>query len=362
LKKLIETEEQPKRAFLISLKGTNTDEAFSAGELASLAETLGFQIAARETAAVKNLKPRYLLGTGKAAELAKKAGETGADCIVFDRDISPSQQRNWEDLAGIPVVDRQELIIQIFASRAQTREAVVQVELARLAWSLPRLQHRYIDLSRQRGGSYGTRGAGETKLETDRRKVEQEIRGLRRQLEDIRRQRNIQQKQRTRQGIPLCAIVGYTNAGKSSLLNKFTGASVFVENTLFATLDTTTRRFENGGRPFLLSDTVGFIRNLPHSLIDAFHSTLEEVSRADILIHVLDVSDPEADVCYETTCRVLQELGAEKIPVILALNKTDLLGADELEAVCSRRPGSIPISVKESLGLDKLLAAINAKI
>jgi GTP-binding protein HflX len=328
----------------------NREEAESlARELAGLAGALGLEIAAQEIIPVRERSPKYGMGTGKAQELAERAAELEADCFVFDWNPSPSQQRNWETLTGIPAVDRQELIIRIFADRALTREAELQVRLAELNYALPRLSHKYIDLSRQRGGRYGTRGSGETRLETDRRQVEQRIYRLRQELEEVRRQREIQRKQRERQDIPVCALVGYTNAGKSSLLNTLTGAGVPVEDKLFVTLDAVSRRFEpQKGFPVLLVDTVGFIRKLPHALVDAFHSTLEEAVRADLLIHVLDAADPDIHRYYETTISVLEELGAGRLPRIDVLNKIDRLETFPAESglpdLLSRYPGAIPLS------------------
>ncbi|MDR2019793.1 MAG: GTPase HflX [Treponema sp.] len=380
--KIYETEEKPKRVFLVSLYDTKAgrrpgslspvagsrEEAESlAKELAALAGTLGLEIAAQEIIPARERPPKYGLGTGRVQELAERAAELEADCFVFDWDPSPSQQRNWETLTGLPAVDRQELIIRIFADRALTREAELQVRLAELNYALPRLSHRYIDLSRQRGGRYGTRGSGETRLETDRRQVEQRIYRLRQELEEVRRQREIQRKQRERQDIPVCALVGYTNAGKSSLLNALTGAEVPVEDKFFVTLDAVSRRFEPlKGFPVLLVDTVGFIRKLPHTLVDAFHSTLEEAVRADLLIHVLDAVDPDIHRHYETTVSVLEELGAGRIPRIDVLNKIDRPEASSTEsglaALLGRYPGAIPLSalapVSGQGGLEELRARI----
>jgi GTP-binding protein HflX len=359
--KLYETEEQQKYALLVSLN----KEEDSAKELRGLAETLELGISAHEIINVRERQPKFGMGSGKAAELAEKAAALHADCIVFDWDISPSQQRNWEELVGIPVLDRQELIIQIFSARAATREADLQVQLAELHYRLPRLAHKYIDLSRQRGGRYGTKGSGETRLETDRRKIEQRIHKLEKEIEGVSKQRQIQRRQRERQGLPVCAIVGYTNAGKSSLLNALTGACVQVEDKLFATLDATTRRFEpSPGTPVLLTDTVGFIRRLPHSLIKAFRSTLEEAAHSNLLIHVLDASDTAAEECYKTTISVLAELGAGEIPVITALNKIDKLDdtARDTAQIESKFPDSVMISAKSGYGLDELKRRIAAKV
>jgi GTP-binding protein HflX len=362
MKETTDLEKKAPRAFLVSVydagpegRITGIEAESLAGEFGSLADTLGLDAAARETVYVREKHSRFGMGMGKAGELAEKAAALEAECMVFDWELSPAQQRNWEDLAGIPVIDRQELIIRIFAGRARTREAELQAALAELRYSLPRLQHKYIDLNRQRGGRYGTRGSGETRLETDRRLVEQKIHRLEKELEELRRQRDVQRRQRVRQGIPVCALVGYTNAGKSSLLNALTGAGVLAEDKLFATLDSTSRRLElPGGIPVLLTDTVGFIRRLPHFLIEAFKSTLEEAATADLLIHVLDASDPAMDRYYETTLSVLRELGADHIPAILALNKTDR--REDGEAFEDLRyAGGIPISAVTGRGFPELL-------
>jgi GTP-binding protein HflX len=331
------------------------ESASLTGELAALAGTLALEIAGQETVRIREHHARYGLGTGKVDELAAKVAELGVDCLVFDTEITPSQQRNWEKLIGISVVDRQELIIKIFSSRARTREAELQVALAELSYSLPRLSHKYIDLSRQRGGRYGTKGSGETRLETDRRLVLGRIRQLERELDEVRKQRAVQRQKRQKAAVPVCALVGYTNAGKSSLLNALTGADAFVEDKLFATLDPTSRRLDAGdGHPVILTDTVGFIRRLPHALVDAFRSTLEEASQADLLVHVLDASDNEADRYYAATMTVLRELGADKLPLIVALNKIDRLSPEEREAVTLRYPGSVAVSAKAKTGLDEL--------
>jgi GTP-binding protein HflX len=266
------------------------------------------------------------------------------------------------------VVDRQELIIRIFASRARTREAELQAELAELLYALPRLSHKYIDLARQRGGRYGTRGAGETRLETDRRLIEQRIGALKTALRGLRKNRQVQRKQRERRGVPVCALVGYTNAGKSSLHRALTGSAVYVEDKLFATLDPSARRTRSpNGKTLILVDTVGFIRRLPHNLVEAFRSTLEEAVQADMLIHVLDISDPAAGEHGETVHSVLRELGAEKIPLITVYNKADLLDGDIPESLGAslKHPDfggpaaeAIPVSARKKEGLDALWALI----
>ena len=355
-----EINKQQNRALLVSL----SKEENAARELRGLAETLELEILGHEIVRVRDRQPQFGMGSGKAQELAEKAAQLEADLLVFDWDPSPSQQRNWENLTGLPVLDRQELIIKIFAARAATREAELQVQLAELHYRLPRLAHKYIDLSRQRGGRYGTRGAGETRLETDRRAVEQRIHKLEKQIEAVAKQRQVQRRQRERQGLPVCALVGYTNAGKSSLLNALTGSAALVEDKLFATLDPTTRRFEPApGMTALLTDTVGFIRRLPHSLVKAFRSTLEEAAYASLLIHVLDASDTNIENCCQTTISVLSDLGAGEIPVVTVLNKTDKLEDPALiEALLARFSGSVAVSARNGNGLDDLKSHIAQKI
>jgi len=366
MQKLYETKEKPKKAFLVSIITGKPNDDAKGGELEGLAKTLELEIAAHEKIRVREKTAKFGMGSGKAEELSNKAKEMQVDLLVFDWNPSPSQQRNWEELSGLPVVDRQELIIRIFAQRTITREAELQVRLAELLYFLPRLTHKYVDLSRQRGGRYGTKGAGETKLETDRRKIEKQINLLEKEIEQVRKQRKTQRGQRKRNEMKVCAIVGYTNAGKSSLLNVLTGADVLAEDKLFCTLDAVTRRFQPvPGVTVLLTDTVGFIRSLPHSLIKAFHSTLEEAALADILIHILDASDPDIESNYETTINVLRELSDTKganaletssidIPTITVLNKIDRLSNSDIEELQNRFPGSVAVSIKNGIGLDML--------
>lgn len=319
-------EEKKARALLIGApnKGKGSKPDAKPEELEGLVKTLGMETAGIIVLNRIEPTPAYGIGTGKTKEIAAKAKELFADCIIFDWEIDPTKQRNWEKLCSIPVFDRNEVILRIFASRAQTKEAVLQVELARLTYSLPRLSHMYGDLARQRGGSYGSKGSGETQLELDRRQTEDKIVQIKKELEQVTQTRRTQRKQRERNSFRNCALVGYTNAGKSSLLNALTGADVFVENKLFATLDPTTRKFSLGeGSTILLTDTVGFISNLPHTLINAFRSTLEEASFADLLLIVVDASDPECRKQYEQVVKVLGEIGADKIPRLILLNKWD---------------------------------------
>jgi len=353
--KLYETQDKPKKAFLVSVMEGNPGDEPRAAELTGLCETLELDIIACEKIRVREKTSRFGMGSGKAQELSNKAKELSADLMVFDFNPSPSQQRNWEEIAEIPVIDRQELIIRIFADRAVTREAELQVKLAELSYFLPRLTHKYIDLSRQRGGRYGTKGAGETKLETDRRKIEKRINQLEKEIEKVKGQRQLKRRQREKTNIPVCAIVGYTNSGKSSLLNALTGANVLAEDKLFATLDAVTRRLQlTDEKAVLLTDTVGFIRNLPHSLIKAFRSTLEEAALADILIHILDASAQDIESNHETTITVLGELGVKEIPVITVLNKIDMIDNSALEELQNRFSGCVSVSVKNKLNLDIL--------
>ncbi len=328
-------------------------------ELTSLVDTMGLGVVDGVTAPVKSPKSRYFFGTGKAAEIAELAEELEVDCIIFDQDLSPSQQRNWEALADRCVIDRHEVILDIFASRASTREAVLQVGLARMEYSLPRLTRAWTHLSRQRGGSRGTRGEGETQLEVDRRIVLRKIARMKEELAHVRRNRNTMRKQREAIPVPTAAIVGYTNAGKSSLLKRLTGADVLVEDKLFATLDPTTRRIKlEGGNELLLTDTVGFIRKLPHDLVDAFKSTLEETVLADFLLHILDASSPELAEHMRVTRQVLKEIGAGEKPVLTCFNKIDLLPEEEQNALSLQYPDAVMFSVHSGAGLDTLPQAL----
>jgi len=328
-------------------------------ELAGLAKTLGLEVVDTMSVKLRDKTASLLLGTGKADEVVAAAKAAGVDSIIFDHALSPSQQRNWEELSGKKVYDRSELIIKIFSSRALTKEASLQVELARLEFSLPRLAHSYEDLSRQRGGRYGTKGSGEQKIELDRRSIERRIHDINEEMKDVRKSRDVQRKRRERIDVPRAAIVGYTNAGKSSLLNALTNASVLAEDKLFATLDPTTRKLIlKSGATLLMTDTVGFVRNLPHNLVDAFKATLEEASSADLLIHVADASDPEVEIHMATTEKVLSEIGAGSLPRILVLNKIDIADPAALEHWKRIHPEGLAISVKSGQGLDQLISVI----
>jgi len=333
------------------------DEAVSLlDELGELVTTLGLPIAGRELVQHREMHARYLIGSGKAEAIAERAKAEKLAGIVFDHDLSPSQQRNWEQLAGMPVIDRQKVILDIFAARARTREARLQIELAQLEYSLPRLTRAWSHLGGQ-GGGIGGRGEGESQLEQDRRRSWKAMDRLKKELKEIRSARATQRKDRQRTPVPNCAIVGYTNSGKSSLLRRLTGAEVLVEDKLFATLDTTTRKVAlPSNRPLLLTDTVGFVRKLPHRLVEAFKATLEEATQADFLIHLLDASAPKVVEFHQTTVDVLEELGAAGRPVIVVFNKVDKVADPAvLHRLRVHFPGAIFISVHTGEGIPALL-------
>ncbi len=343
-----EEAERVPRALLVGEPGNDLQE------LKGLVLTLGMDIVQRLTLNRLEVQPQYGMGSGKAQEINELAHSIKADCIIFDFNIEPRKQRNWEELTGLSCFDRQEVIIRIFASRAQTKEASLQVELARLQYSLPRLQHLKNSYNRQRGGAVGNRGSGETQLELDQRQIREKIASIKHDLAEVELNRETQRKQRDKQ--PSCALVGYTNAGKSSLLNALTGADVFVENKLFATLDPITRKLPlNDSAGVLITDTVGFISNLPHHLVDAFKSTLEEACDADLLLLVLDASDENAMFQYETVCDVLDDIGASDNPRLILLNKIDK--GDEkgtLTALRHKFPDAICVSAKDQTGFLEL--------
>ena len=335
-------------------------------ELSELVETLGINIVKKGLVFVREKKPKLLLGSGKAQEIKEIVKENNCDVLVFDETLSPSQQRNWEaELGNILVIDRQEIIIDIFAMRARTQEANLQVELARLNYNLPRLQKAWSHLGRQRGGGGVTqRGEGEAQLELDQRMVRNRISAVKKELNQVIQIRKTQRKKRIRIPLPSAAIVGYTNAGKSSLLNILTNSKIFVQDQLFATLDPTTRRLLLPSKKVvLLSDTVGFIRKLPHDLVDAFKATLEEALIADFLIHVLDASSPSAIDHYETTLSVLKSLGAGEKKMIVVLNKMDLIPSPVAKKTQKLQfPNAFAISVKENQGIDDLQRAIDSEL
>lgn len=356
----IEEEKNRKvRAFLVSEPGNNLCE------LKGLTDTLGLETAGTLTLTRLEIQPAYGMGKGKAQEIVDLAKKSEADCIIFDFNIEPTKQRNWEKLSKIPCFDRQEVIIRIFASRAQTKEAVLQVELARLSYSLPRLAHSYGDMARQRGGSYGSKGAGETQLELDQRRIRERIAQTKKELDLVVRTRETQRKKRGALPVPECALIGYTNAGKSSLLNALTNADAFVENKLFATLDPLTRRLNlKDGNGILLTDTVGFISNLPHSLIDAFKSTLAEAEQADLQLIVIDASDSQAKFQYDTVIQVLKEIKAEQNNRLIVLNKWDAVKEKEIDQAELQLlfPDAVKVSARTHEGFDQLSERISEKL
>ena len=329
-------------------------------ELAELVDTLGIPIVARTLISYRENHARYLIGSGKVQEIADLVKENECDVLIFDNELSPSQQRNWEELAGVTVADRHEIILDIFGARAQSREARIQVDLARMEYSLPRLTRAWSHLGQQ-GGGIGAKGEGESQLEQDKRKIRLQIDRLKRELEIVRRSRATQRKNRKRAPVPNAAIVGYTNVGKSSLLRRLTGADVLVEDKLFATLDTTTRKIALPNKqPLLLTDTVGFVRQLPHQLVEAFNATLEEAALSDFLIHVLDASQPEVMEFYNTTLRVLKDLDAETGQMLIVLNKIDKVSdPSALFALRRHFPDAVSVSAQTGEGIPKLIERIS---
>lgn len=363
--KLQTIRESPKmveKALLVGIQHIGESEEHTQemlDELAELTDTLGVGVIGRIIAKVTRPTPKFLTGSGKAEEILAHARELNADVIIFDDNLTPAQQRNWESLStAIAIIDRQEVILDIFGRRAKTREAELQISLARAQYDLPRLKRRWTHLHRQRGaaGGRGMRGEGEQQLEVDSRLVRQRISRLEAQLKDVRKKREVQRRKRMKRPVPNCAIVGYTNAGKSSLLNSLTGADVFAEDKLFATLDPTIRRIVLANQQeLLLSDTVGFIRKLPHGLIEAFKATLEEAALADFLIEVIDINSPAIDEHHQTTCEVLGELGGNDKNRILVFNKIDLVtDAFRIGQLSRRFENAVFISAHSGEGLDEL--------
>jgi GTP-binding protein HflX len=346
------------RAFLVGVQTHQMQPGEAAElleELQELVENLHIGIVGRELINLRAPTPATLLGSGKTEEIIAKAKELQADLIVIDESLSPAQQRNWEKLSGLAVIDREEVILDIFADRAHTREAVLQVALARMEYSLPRLTRAWTHLSRQRSGGGGMGGEGETQLEQDRRLVRDRITKLKHELVAVQKQRGVQRHKRQRVPVPTAAIVGYTNAGKSTLLNKLTGSGVLAEDKLFATLDPTTRQLQlRGNQKLLVTDTVGFIRRLPHRLVDAFKATLEEVIIADFLIHVIDVTNPDFEKHHATTLSVLGELGAADQTIVTVFNKNDATTDALRQRAHQLVPDAIFVSARTGENLDAL--------
>jgi GTP-binding protein HflX len=343
-------------------------------ELQALAETAGIDVVGEVTQRLADVEPATLIGPGKVDELKSWRDELKADIILFDDELSPRHQRNLEKVLGddVRVIDRTALILDIFAQHARTREGALQVELAQYEYRLPRLTRQWTHLARQAGGAagrggtggVGLRGPGETQLEVDRRSIRTRIALLKRKLEDVRRHRRQYRAQRRRAQLPVVSIVGYTNAGKSTLLNALSGSSVLAEDKLFATLDPTTRRVRlPGNKIALFTDTVGFIQKLPTQLVAAFRATLEEIIEADLLLHVVDISHPNAREQAEAVEETLAEIGVRGLPVITALNKIDLLpDPDGARALLSEFPHSVAISAERQIGLDELLSLVQREL
>ncbi|MGA8112453.1 MAG: GTPase HflX [Actinocatenispora sp.] len=351
-------------------EGTLVEAERSVAELAALAETAGSQVLEGLIQRRSRVDPATYVGRGKVDELRDVVIESGADTVICDGELSPSQLRNLETRVKVKVIDRTALILDIFAQHAKSREGKAQVELAQLEYLIPRLRGWGESLSRQAGGraggaggGVGLRGPGETKLETDRRRIRHRVAKLRREITAMRSARDTKRSGRRRHDIPSIAIAGYTNAGKSSLLNRVTGAGVLVEDALFATLDPTTRRASSpDGRIYTLSDTVGFVRHLPHQLVEAFRSTLEEVADADLVLHVVDGSHPEPESQVAAVREVLAEIDAADRPEMLAVNKVDMADPETLLRLRRIWPDAMFCSARTGAGVAELRAAIEARL
>jgi len=362
---------QLERVVLVGVwtEGTIKDAENSLAELKALAETAGSEVLEGLIQRRDKPDPATYIGSGKVIELKQVVMSTGADTVVCDGELSPSQLRQLEDKLKVKVVDRTALILDIFAQHAKSKEGKAQVELAQIAYLLPRLRGWGDSLSRQVGGraaggaGIGGRGPGETKIETDRRRIRDRMAKLRREIAEMKVSRDTKRQERRRFNIPSVAIAGYTNAGKSSLLNKLTNAGVLVENALFATLDPTVRKSETAdGRVYTLSDTVGFVRHLPHQLIDAFKSTLEEVSEADLIVHVVDGSHADPFEQIRAVRLVIDEIGGKEIPEIIAINKVDIADPEVIMEILRKEPNSYAFSVRTGFGIEGLLQAIETSL
>ena len=362
---------QLERVVLVGVwtEGSIKDAENSLAELKALAETAGSEVLEGLIQRRDRPDPATYIGSGKVIELKQVVMSTGADTVVCDGELSPSQLRQLEDKLKVKVVDRTALILDIFAQHAKSKEGKAQVELAQIAYLLPRLRGWGDSLSRQVGGraaggaGIGGRGPGETKIETDRRRIRDKMAKLRREIAEMKVSRDTKRQERRRFNIPSVAIAGYTNAGKSSLLNKLTNAGVLVENALFATLDPTVRKSETSdGRVYTLSDTVGFVRHLPHQLIDAFKSTLEEVSESDLIVHVVDGSHPDPFEQIRAVRLVIDEIGGKDIPEIIAINKVDIADPAIIMEILRKEPNSYAFSVRTGFGIEGLLHAIESSL
>jgi GTPase len=368
VKALIETrDKRTERVFLVGVElksGNGPGTRDSLDELGELAATAGGTFIGDGVQKLESLNPATFIGKGKADEFADFCRRNDVDTVIFDDDLSPAQSRNLEKLFNCKILDRTSLILDIFAQRARTREGKLQIELAQLQHLLPRLTRFWGHLTRQKGGIGMRGGEGETQLETDRRRVQDRISKITRELELVRRQRSRQRVARQRNNWPLASIVGYTNAGKSTLLNALTGADVLVKDVLFATLDPTTRRLRlPSNQNVLLTDTVGFIRKLPHGLVEAFKATLEEVVQADLLLHVVDISHAQAEEQIEAVNAVLAEIGAGEKPTIMVFNKMDRAnGSAAWTRFHERYPHAVAISATEGDGIASLLAELGTQL
>ena len=344
------------------VEGTSQDAENSLKELSALAETAGSEVMAGLIQRRDKPDPATFIGSGKVVELREAVVNSGADTVVCDGELSPAQLRNLEGKVKVKVIDRTALILDIFAQHAKSREGKAQVELAQMTYLLPRLRGWGDSLSRQAGG-IGGRGPGETKIETDRRRINDKMAKLRREIKEMKTSRDTKRQERRRNNIPSVAIAGYTNAGKSSLMNQLTDAGVLVENALFATLDPTVRKTTSAdGRVYTLSDTVGFVRHLPHQLIEAFKSTLEEVSGADLIVHVVDGSHPDPQEQIRAVRGVINEIGGGEIAEIIAINKADIAPPEKMMQLLREEPNSFAFSARTGFGVDTLVAAIEAAL
>ncbi|WP_274565200.1 GTPase HflX [Streptomyces spiramyceticus] len=344
--------------------GTAAEAESSLAELAALAETAGALVLDGVVQRRQKPDPATYIGSGKASQLRDIVEETGADTVVCDGELSPSQLMHLEEVVGVKVVDRTALILDIFAQHAQSREGKAQVALAQMQYMLPRLRGWGQSLSRQMGGGGGggmaTRGPGETKIETDRRRINDKMARLRRELEQLKTGRDVKREERRRNKVLSVALAGYTNAGKSSLLNRLTGAGVLVENALFATLDTTVRRATTpSGRTYTIADTVGFVRHLPHHLVEAFRSTIEEVADAHLVLHVVDGSHPDPGAQLASVREVLRDVGAAESTEIVVVNKADVADPDVLARLLEQEPDAIVVSARSGQGIDELQELID---